>query len=84
MAMDAPEIVAPVITGLVSVLFVSVSTVFRPTSVSVAAGIVMVPNARAAAFNRVMPLVDPASPIVPGSNVCSADHVCGRIGTAGT
>ena len=48
------------ITGLVNVLFVSVSVVALPTSVSVAAGRVRVPEAAAVALTVVVPEDEPA------------------------
>ena len=63
-------IVAPLIVGLVSVLFVSVSVVALPTRVSVAAGRVMVVvPATAVACNVVVPDVDPDRSIAFGLSV---------------
>jgi hypothetical protein len=67
---------------LVSVLFASVSGVFCPTRVSVAAGRVRTPDAIELAFKNVLLEVEPANSIEPFVKVCSPVHVCARIGIA--
>jgi len=76
-----PELGVPstgvVNVGDVKVLLVRVSVVARPTSVSVAAGTVMVPEAVAAVTTVVVPLVDPANvnPPLPMAGVVNVGEV---------
>jgi hypothetical protein len=69
-AVPAANVATPVIVGLVSDLFVSVSVVSLPTKVSVAAGSVkVVVPATAVAVTVVVPDVVPARTSVPEPSV---------------
>src|SRR5258706_15343616 len=75
-AIDEPVIVPPVIVGVpitgdVRVLFVSVSVVALPISVSVAFGSVQIPAAAAGTDNVVVPLLEPENWTVPRQSLTS-------------